>query len=114
MSTDYVRVPSSTGEYILRDVTVIKAPMTSHDSFLAALAEANRVGIPLSGHLPGDVDPREAVRGGVRCIEHLGPGVTVFAAACGCEDEIRSMPLRTIKLPRLKLPGMVEASPTVR
>ena len=84
----------------------IKAGMTSHDSFLAALAAAREVGIPLAGHLPGDVDPREAARGGMRCIEHLGPGVTVFAAACRCEAEIRALPPREIRLPRLKLPGM--------
>jgi imidazolonepropionase-like amidohydrolase len=84
----------------------IKAGLTSHDSFLAALAEATRVGMPLAGHLPGDVDPREAARGGMRCIEHLGPGVTVFAAACTCEAEIRALPPRAVKLPKLKLPGM--------
>ena len=84
----------------------IKVGMASHDSFLAALAEANRVGLPLAGHLPGDADPRDAARGGMRCIEHLGPGVTVFAAACTCEAEIRSTPPRTIKLPKHKLPGM--------
>jgi imidazolonepropionase-like amidohydrolase len=84
----------------------IKAGMTSHDSFLAALAEAGRIGIPLAGHLPGDVDPRDAARGGMRCIEHLGPGVTVFAATCTCEAEIRSVPPHAIKLPKLKLPGM--------
>lgn len=80
--------------------------MTSHDSFLAALAEANRVGIPLAGHLPGDVDPRDAARGGMRCVEHLGPGVSVFAAACTCEAEIRSAAPRAIKLPKHRLPGM--------
>jgi len=84
----------------------IKAGMTSHDSFLAALAEACRIGIPLAGHLPSEVDPRDAARGGMRCIEHLGPGVTVFAAGCSCEAEIRSLPPRTLKLPKLKLPGM--------
>jgi imidazolonepropionase-like amidohydrolase len=84
----------------------IKAGMTSHDSFLAALAEARRAGLPLAGHLPGDVDPRDAARGGMRCIEHLGPGVSVFAAACACEAEIRSAPAREIKLPKLKVPGM--------
>ena len=84
----------------------IKAGMTSHDTFLAALAEAGRIGIPLAGHLPGDLDPRDAARGGMRCIEHLGPGVTVFAATCSCEAEIRSAPPREIKLPKLKLPGM--------
>jgi imidazolonepropionase-like amidohydrolase len=87
----------------------IKAGMTSHDSFLAALAEANRIGIPLAGHLPGDVNPREAARGGMRCVEHLGPGVTVFAAACTCEAEIRSAPPRTISLPKIKVPGMNRA-----
>jgi imidazolonepropionase-like amidohydrolase len=44
----------------------IKAGLTSRDSFLAALSEATRVGMPLAGHLPGDVDPREAARGGMR------------------------------------------------
>jgi imidazolonepropionase-like amidohydrolase len=84
----------------------IKAGMTTRDTFLAALAEAGRVGIPLDGHLPGEIDPRDAARGGMRCIEHLGPGVPVFAAACTCEAQIRSTPPRAIKLPRLKLPGM--------
>jgi imidazolonepropionase-like amidohydrolase len=85
----------------------IKAAFTSHDSFLAALAEASRIGIPLAGHLPGDVDPRDAARGGMRCIEHLGPGVTVFAAACTCEAEIRAVPPRTINLPALDHPELM-------
>jgi imidazolonepropionase-like amidohydrolase len=85
----------------------IKAGLTNHDSFLAALAEANRIGIPLAGHLPDDVDPRDAARGGMRCIEHLGPGVTVFAAACTCETEIRATP-QTVKLPKLELPGLFD------
>jgi len=84
----------------------VKAGLMTRAPFLAALAEANRIGIPLSGHLPGELDPREAARGGMRCIEHLGPGVTVFAAACTCEAQIRASPPRTIKLPTLKLPGM--------
>lgn len=84
----------------------IKAGMTTRETFLAALAEAGRVGIPLDGHLPGEIDPRDAARGGMRCIEHLGPGVPVFAAACTCETEILSAPPRTLKLPAVKLPGM--------
>jgi imidazolonepropionase-like amidohydrolase len=83
----------------------IKAGMTSRETFLAALDEANRVGLPLAGHLPGDLDPREAARGGVRCVEHLGPGPAVFAATCGCEAEIRAAPARTIRLPKHQLPG---------
>ena len=71
-------------------------------------------GLPVDGHLHGDVDPREAARAGMRCIEHLGPGVTVFAAAGTCEQEIRASPPRTIRLPSLRLPGMdrlLEAGP---
>lgn len=63
-------------------------------------------GLPVDGHLHGDVDPREAARAGMRCIEHLGPGVTVFAAAGTCEQGIRASPPRTIRLPSLRLPGM--------
>jgi len=84
----------------------IKAGMTTRETFLAALAEAGRAGIPLDGHLPGEIDPRDAARGGMRCIEHLGPGVPVFAAACTCQTEILSAPPRAIKLPKVKLPGM--------
>ncbi|WP_218162067.1 amidohydrolase family protein [Mycobacterium malmoense] len=84
----------------------IKAGMTGHDGFLAALAEANRLGIPLAGHLPGDLDPREAARGGVQCIEHLGPGATVYAATSCCEQELRATPQKLPRLPSLRLPGM--------
>ena len=35
---------------------------------------------PTPSTLPGDVNPREAARGGMRCIDRLGPGVAVFAA----------------------------------
>jgi hypothetical protein len=84
----------------------VKAGMMNRPAFLAALAETRRLGLPIDGHLPGDVDPREAARAGMRCIEHLGPGVTVFAAACTCEQEIRASPPRTIRLPSFRLPGM--------
>ena len=84
----------------------VKAGMMNRPALLAALTEARRLGLPVDGHLPGDVDPREAARAGMRCIEHLGPGVTVFAAACTCEQEIRVSPPRTIRLPSLRLPGM--------
>lgn len=84
----------------------IKAGMTNRVSFLAALAEATRWGLPLAGHLPTDIDPREAAEAGVHCIEHFGTGVTVFAAACGCEAEIRAEPGRLPRLPTINLPGM--------
>lgn len=86
----------------------IKSALVGHDAFLAALEEAGRIGIPLAGHLPGDVDPRDAARGGMRCIEHLGPGATVFAATSSREAEVR-VAIGTggaPRIPKLKLPGM--------
>jgi imidazolonepropionase-like amidohydrolase len=85
----------------------VKAGMTTRETFLAALEEANRLGIPLGGHLPAGLDPREAARGGVWSIEHLGPGVTVFAAASSREDEVRATNAtrKLPPIPRVKLPG---------
>ncbi|MFJ3696934.1 amidohydrolase family protein [Streptomyces sp. NPDC090052] len=85
----------------------VKAGMTTRVTFLAALEEANRLGIRLGGHLPADLDPREAARGGVWSIEHLGPGVTVFAAASSKEGEVRaSNATRKLPpIPKIKIPG---------
>lgn len=99
-ATDEVRAQHEQG------ADFIKAGMTQHDGFLAALTEATRLGIPLAGHLPGDVDPRDAAHGGMRCIEHLGPGPTVFAATSCCEAEIRAVPPKQIRIPGVKIPGM--------
>ncbi|GAA3309448.1 amidohydrolase family protein [Streptomyces cinereospinus] len=89
----------------------VKAGVTTRETFMAALEEANRIGIRLGGHLAHDLDPREAARGGVWSIEHLGPGVTVFAAASTQEDEVRAMKA-TRELPPLPVtqtPGALRA-----
>ncbi|MEU3509681.1 amidohydrolase family protein [Streptomyces longwoodensis] len=85
----------------------IKAGMTTPQTFLAALKEANRLGILLGGHLPAGLDPREAARGGVWSIEHLGPGVTVFAAASSREGEVRAINAtrKLPPIPKVKIPG---------
>jgi imidazolonepropionase-like amidohydrolase len=85
----------------------VKAGVTTRATFLAALQEANRLGILLGGHLPADLDPREAARHGVWSIEHLGPGVTVFAAASSREAEVRANnPARKMPpIPKVKFPG---------
>ncbi|MHA6759654.1 amidohydrolase family protein [Streptacidiphilus sp. PAMC 29251] len=85
----------------------VKAGMTTRATFLAALQEANRLGILLGGHLPADLDPREAAHGGVWSIEHLGPGVTVFAAASSREAEVRAKNAtrKLPPLPKIKFPG---------
>lgn len=85
----------------------VKAGMTTRETFLAALKEANRLGIRLGGHLPADLDPREAARGGVWSVEHLGPGVTVFAAASSREAEVRAKNAtrKLPPIPKVKIPG---------
>ncbi|MFG3248810.1 hypothetical protein [Streptomyces sp. NPDC048187] len=85
----------------------IKAGATTGVTFLAALEEANRLGIPLGGHLPADLDPREAARAGVWSIEHLGPGVTVFAAASSREAEVRAKNAarKLPPIPKVRFPG---------
>ncbi|WP_405783610.1 amidohydrolase family protein [Streptomyces sp. NBC_00859] len=85
----------------------VKAGMTTRETFLAALEEANRLGIRLGGHLPADLDPREAARGGAWSIEHLGPGVTVFAAASSREAEVRAgnATRKLPPIPKVKVPG---------
>ncbi|MEU6763766.1 amidohydrolase family protein [Streptomyces sp. NPDC046853] len=85
----------------------VKAAMTTRATFLAALEEANRLGIRLGGHLPADLDPREAARAGVWSIEHLGPGVTVFAAASSKEGEVRATNAarKLPPIPKVRIPG---------
>ncbi|WP_411074898.1 amidohydrolase family protein [Streptomyces sp. cmx-4-7] len=85
----------------------IKAGATTGAVFMAALEEANRLGIPMGGHLPGDLDPRAAARGGVWSIEHLGPGVTVFAAASSREAEVRTAHAarKLPPIPKVRFPG---------
>jgi imidazolonepropionase-like amidohydrolase len=51
----------------------IKVALLAPDVFMAVLAEAQRIGIPVSGHVPADVDVFAAAHAGMRSIEHLGP-----------------------------------------
>ncbi len=63
------------------------------DSYFAVLAEARRAGLPVAGHVPGDVTPEEAARAGQRSIEHLRDEIEPFcsprdAAACARLAEV--------------------------
>jgi imidazolonepropionase-like amidohydrolase len=62
----------------------IKVGFVTRDVLYAVLAEGRRLGIPIAGHLPSGVDVRAASRGGMRAIEHLGPGSGILA---GCSPE---------------------------
>lgn len=84
----------------------VKAAFTSPESFFAAAETCREVGLPLAGHLPGQIDAREAAHAGVRCIEHLGPGAPVFAAASCCQSEALANEPAPPKLPSVRLPGV--------
>ena len=68
----------------------IKTALVSTPVFFAAQAEARRLGLPIVGHLPAGIDVRAASRGGIRSIEHLGPGTGVLAGCSSAETEIRA------------------------
>jgi imidazolonepropionase-like amidohydrolase len=53
----------------------------SHDSYLAAAAEAHKQGLPIVGHVPDKVRIREVVEAGQKSIEHL---MSIFE---GCSTE---------------------------
>jgi imidazolonepropionase-like amidohydrolase len=62
----------------------VKVGFVTPEVLYAVLAEGRRLGIPIAGHLPSGVDVRAASRGGMRAIEHLGPGSGILA---GCSPE---------------------------
>lgn len=89
----------------------IKAGFTSARTFMAALRAANEAGIPMAGHLPEDLDPREPAREGLRCIEHLGPRTSLVAASSRREEQVRAMSRSLPPLPPMRfLSKVVEKS----
>lgn len=77
----------------------IKAAFTTRETLLPALDECARVGLPLDGHLPEDIDPREASAAGMRCMEHLGTGRAMYAASSPRGDEAFAEAPRSPRLP---------------
>ncbi|MFE6484016.1 amidohydrolase family protein [Streptomyces sp. NPDC057757] len=86
----------------------IKVAMTAPDVFFAAQTEALRLGLPIVGHLPEGIDVIEASRLGMRSIEHLGPGVGLFACCSTEPARVRPDSGGDVKLkaPPVKLPFM--------
>ena len=66
----------------------IKVVSVSPAVFLGVLDAAAKLNIPVAGHLPNGIDVREVSRRGMRCIEHLGPGVGITAATADDEASI--------------------------
>lgn len=67
----------------------VKMVMAAPDVFMAAVAEATAVGIPILGHLQEGVDVVAAARAGFRSVEHLGPGSSVWAACSTLADRLQ-------------------------
>jgi hypothetical protein len=67
----------------------IKLASGNHDGTLAALAEARRLGLTLSGHLPVAVTAQEASDAGWRAMEHLGSGMGIVLDCSSAEAEVR-------------------------
>ncbi|WP_157887697.1 amidohydrolase family protein [Frondihabitans sp. PAMC 28766] len=87
----------------------VKVVSVSPAVLLDVLDEAARLSLPVAGHLPNGIDVREVSRRGMRCIEHLGPGVGITAATADDEPAIlaeAAAGARTLKAPPIKLPGM--------
>ncbi len=67
----------------------IKVALATSDVFSALLAEARRIGIPLAGHVPFDVDVVSASDQGIKSIEHLGPANGILVACSTDEASLR-------------------------
>lgn len=84
----------------------IKMGMVSGDVYPAAQQEANRIGIPLGGHLPPTTMAEDAAAAGIRFIEHLGPGLGLLASCASHPQAIRASlaAIPSPRLPSIKLP----------
>ena len=72
-------------------VDFIKVVDVPAPAFLAAIDAARSVGLPIAGHLPPTVDPRDAIRGGMSSIEHMGPTISLLLACSRDEAAIRGI-----------------------
>lgn len=60
-------------------------------AFIAAADAAKANGLPFAGHLPLSVNERDAMRHGMKAIEHLGPGVSLLLNCSRDEAAIRAL-----------------------
>ena len=75
-------------------------------TFFAGLGECNRLGLRYIGHLPPEIDIREAATRGMRSVEHLGPRDTQVLACSTAEPELREA-MRTREAPPSHLSGPI-------
>ncbi len=78
----------------------IKVGFVSPEVFGVVMQTARHEGMTVLGHLQDGVDAADAVTSGFRCVEHLGPGTTIWIACSAEEQHLKgeANPLR-IRLP---------------
>lgn len=81
----------------------IKMGMVAGEVYPAAQDEANRLGIPLGGHLPPTTMAEDAAAAGIAFIEHLGPGLGLLAS---CADDPQALRAALAAVPEIKLPSL--------
>jgi hypothetical protein len=82
MAVDSVREQKEQG------ADFVKAGLMTSEAFHAAQVEANRLDIPLLGHLPAGIDVHRASGEGMASIEHLGPGMGLLSCCtAGTHDD---------------------------
>lgn len=83
----------------------IKVGLVSPNIFFAAQQEAKSLGIPILGHLPVGIDVVEASARGMKCIEHLGPGLGILAACSTAKAELlTALSAKPMKAPPFRIP----------
>ena len=82
----------------------IKMGLTNTAVFWTAMEEAKRVGLPILGHLQDGVDAGNASKAGFKCVEHLGPGATIWIGCSTQEDQLRE---ESSKRPMMKAPPVM-------
>ena len=68
----------------------IKVIDVAPPTFAAVMNEATRVGLPVAGHLPANIDVRDASARGMRSVEHLGPQDTLLLSCSSDEAALRA------------------------
>jgi imidazolonepropionase-like amidohydrolase len=99
-------VTAAIGEQKQQGADFIKMGMVSAELYPVAQSAANRIGIPLGGHLPTTTMAEDAAVAGIRFIEHLGPGLGVLASCSTNEDQVRAelAELKSPNVPNVRFP----------
>jgi imidazolonepropionase-like amidohydrolase len=81
-AVEFVRLQQAQG------AAFIKVGGVTSDVFSAAQAEANKLGIPMAGHVLPDMDLKEVSKNGIRSVEHFGIN---FGALISCSTDEKTL-----------------------